>query len=178
MRADSIRIANLTLHTRNAFPAGPRSAPIGQFQIEGLIRRALQNPDSLFWVGTRQEGNRTLDLVRFADRGLPFAFRFVFDRSTGLPFAMETDNDDPVMGDVLTRVTFGDWRKVGAFRLPWSQEQRLNGVRYQRLTATSLAVDTEIPDSLFASPGGLDAGDQPPPQLAATPMWSLRITSW
>ena len=168
--SDSIRIANLTLRTRNAFPAGPRSAPIGQFQIEGLIRRALQNPDSLFWVGTRQEGNRTLDLVRFADRGLPFAFRFVFDRSTGLPFAMETDNDDPVMGDVLTRVTFGDWRKVGAVRLPWSQEQRLNGVRYQRLTATSLAVDTEIPDSLFAIPGGLDAGDQPPPQLAATPI--------
>ena len=165
---DSVRIANLTLRTRNVFPAGPRGGPIGQFQIEGLIRRALQNPDSLFWVGTRQEGKRTLELVRFADRGMVFPFRFVFDRSTGLPLAMETDTDDPVMGDVLTRVTFGDWRKVGSVRLPWSQEQRLNGVRYQRITVTSLAVDSEIPDSLFAIPAGLETDNPPPPQLAAT----------
>jgi hypothetical protein len=92
---DSIRIANLTLRTRNAFPAGPRSAPVGQFQIEGLIRRRSRTPTvcSGWGLVRRAIARSSWCALR---TGMPFAFRFVFDRSTGLPLAMETDNDDPV----------------------------------------------------------------------------------
>jgi len=109
-----------------------------------------------------------VDVVRFADRGLPFPLRLVFDRTTGLPVAMETDNDDAVMGDVLTRMSLSDWRKAGGIKLPWVQEQRRDGVRYLRFTHTRLQVNTELPDSAFIIPAGLDPDDQPPPKLAAT----------
>lgn len=167
-RPDSSLIANLTLRTRQAFPGGPRGAPVGQFQPEGLIRRALQNPDSLFWVGTRREGNREVNVIRFGDRGFPFPLRLLFDQETGLLLALETDNDDAVLGDVLTRVSFSDWHKSGALQLPWVQEQRRNGVRYQRFTTTALQLDRDCPDSLFAIPAGLDQDEQPPQQLAAS----------
>ena len=167
---DSVRIANLSLRTRSAFPAPPGGAAVGQFQIENLIRRALENPDSLFWVGTRTEGSRSVDVVRFADRGLQFPLRLVFDHETGLPVAIETDNDDAVMGDVLTRTTFSDWRPVGPIRLPFVQEQRRNGVRYLRFTHTKILANTELSESQYAIPAGLDPDDNPPAELKATPI--------
>ena len=167
---DSIRVANLSLRTKSVFPGGPASAPVGQFQIEGLIRRALETPDSVSWAGSRREGNRTVDVVRFADRGLQFPLRLVLDRDTGLPVAMETDNDDPVMGDVLTRMSLSDWRQAGPIKLPWVQEQRRNGVRYLRFTHTKIRVNSEIAESLYAIPAGLDPDDRPPPELKAAPI--------
>lgn len=177
---DSVRIANLSLRTKTVFPAGPASAPVGQFQIEGLIRRALENPDSVHWVGSRREGSRTVDVVRFGDRGLQFPLRLIFDRETGLPLAMETDNDDAVLGDVLTRMSLSDWRQVGPVKLPFVQEQRRNGVRYLRFVHTKIQANTDIAASLYAIPPGLDPDDNPPPELKATPigkdLWLLRGT--
>ena len=167
---DSVRVANLTLRTRSAFPAPPGGAAVGQFQIENLMRRGLQNPDSLFWVGSRTEGNRTVDVVRFADRAVQFPLRFIVDRETGLPAAIETDNDDAVMGDVLTRTSLSDWRQVGPIKLPFVQEQRRNGVRYLRFTHTKIEANTELGDDQYTIPSGLDPDDSPPPDLKATPI--------
>ena len=177
---DSIRVANLSLRTKTVFPAGPNSAPVGQFQIEGLIRRALANPDSVHGVGSRREGERAVDVVRFGERGLAFPLRLVFDRETGLPLAMETDNDDAVMGDVLTRMSLSDWRQVGPIKLPFVQEQRRNGVRYLRFVHTSIRANTELAANRYTIPPGLDPDDNPPPELKATPigkdLWLLRGT--
>jgi glyoxylase-like metal-dependent hydrolase (beta-lactamase superfamily II) len=169
-RPDSVAGVNLTLRTSFGFPARA-AAPVGQLMPEGLIRRALAaSPDSLTWIGTRRDGDRMVAVVRFGEPNVPFVQRLVIDQETG-QLALEADTDDPVLGDVLTRFVFLDYRPVGnGLTLPHRIEQRRNGVLFQAFVVRSVVVNKPIADSLFTVPPGFPPDPPPPATLTAAPI--------
>ena len=53
-----------------------------------------------------------------------FDFTILFDRSTKLPAAVRTRDDDWIYGDVNFDLVFGDWRSVDGIKIPSSKHIR------------------------------------------------------
>jgi hypothetical protein len=100
--------------------------------------------------GSDEVGETSVDAVRFTDRlGAPVDF--YFDVATGVPVGFRAVNHTG-RGDASILTVFGDWRMVGAVRLPHRATIMHGSAVYQyRMTASS----TEwINDRDFHAPDG------------------------
>jgi len=129
---------------------------------ESLLLAAWNRPESLRWLGLDEALGRKERAVSFADADGTETSLY-FDAQTGLLNRAETLGDDPVLGDVMVEVVYGDWRAVNKLLLPFRYTDKINGVTLQDVQASSILLDTHPPDSLFALPEGYAKIDPQPP---------------
>jgi len=121
---------------------------------ESLLLRAWNSPQTLRSLGEAQYEGRAQQVISFADiDGAQVAL--YFDAQTRLLTKRETLSDDPVLGVIANETVFSDWRPVGNLTLPYRYTDKVGGSIFIDMQASSIALNTQPPDSLFAPPEGM-----------------------
>jgi glyoxylase-like metal-dependent hydrolase (beta-lactamase superfamily II) len=89
-----------------------------------LLLKALDAPQKLSSLPDQIFDGKLLPSVAFSDGD--FDFTILFDRSTKLPAAVRTRDDDWIYGDVNFDLVFGDWRLVDGIKIPYLQTYKVN----------------------------------------------------
>jgi glyoxylase-like metal-dependent hydrolase (beta-lactamase superfamily II) len=114
-----------------------------------LLVRALDNPQSISELPDQTIAGRSLPAVSIKSGGNTFIV--LFDRTTKLPAAVRTRDNDFVYGDSNYDVILSDWRDVGGgAKRAHNLSFQLNGIEVQRLTLKEVAVDAPIAANTFA----------------------------
>jgi glyoxylase-like metal-dependent hydrolase (beta-lactamase superfamily II) len=154
-------------------PAPMNPAVVASFETDvrrfpdRLLLAALDNPLALSTLPVRTFRGRPHDGVRYAAG--PDTLSLFFDRANGLLTVLETLTDDPVLGDRRTENWFTRWQGVsGGVLYPRQFDRFWNGRLQQHSVFTSVTINPEIADSLFAIPDSIAARAQrsnptPPP---------------
>jgi glyoxylase-like metal-dependent hydrolase (beta-lactamase superfamily II) len=135
---------------------------------EGLLRIALERPETLLSLGPAQEGGRRYDLVALADRDGTQLVLYL-DAGTHLPARAETRRGHRVYGDTTADVVFDDYRRAGPLSLPHAWTTRVAGVPVSRFRARAIAVDAPEDAAWFQAPVEFAAAEDPPAALRVEP---------
>jgi glyoxylase-like metal-dependent hydrolase (beta-lactamase superfamily II) len=127
----------LAAHLRERERASPR-----------LLVRALEAPESISALPDQTIGDRSLPAVSIKTRAGTFSV--LFDRTTHLPAAVRTRDDDFVYGDSNYDLILSDWKDVGGTKRAHTLSFQINGMEVQRLTLKEVAIDAPIPANTFA----------------------------
>jgi hypothetical protein len=113
-----------------------------------LLLAALDAPANVAPLPDQQLGDTTLPAVAFTDRGTRFVI--LFDRTSHLPKAVRTRDDDNVYGDSDYELTLADWRDVSGVKLAFARSYRLNGIEVHKVTYDEVTANPPIPPDTFA----------------------------
>ena len=115
-----------------------------------LLLRALDNPQDVSAIADQRLGEESHPAVAF-NQG-PTRYIILFHRTTKLPVAVRTRDDDHIYGDSDYDVVLGDWKSVGGAQLAHSLSFRLGGRETQRLTYKEVAANPAIATATFEVP--------------------------
>jgi glyoxylase-like metal-dependent hydrolase (beta-lactamase superfamily II) len=155
-----------------------RSSPI-------LLLKALDAPQKLSAVPDQKLGGGefqggfggffpavSLPAVAFRDGGTTFTI--LFDRTTHLPAAIRTLDDDAILGDSNYDLILGDWRAVGGVRMAWALTYTLDNIRIAKLAYTDVVANPAIAANTFVFPEEIAKGAKPPATVDVPYQWVLR----
>jgi glyoxylase-like metal-dependent hydrolase (beta-lactamase superfamily II) len=123
-----------------------------------ILINALTRAKSLLRLADQIIRGRQHYVVAFTDRG--HQVLLVVDADTRLLRKVVFLEDDPVAGDIQNELIFDDWRQVGAVKLPFSLQYRVNGHDVATETIDTLENDVDIKDSDFEIPEELEHIDE------------------
>src|SRR5215470_17161088 len=155
--------------------SGIRLAALQRELIRGaptLLLRALESPQSLSAIEDQELNHQTLPAVVLTVG--PNKFIIMFDRTTKLPAAVRTRDEDNIWGDANYDMVPGDWKTVGGVKIAHSQSYRLNAMEVQRLNFSELTVNTPIAPATFAVPDAVKAAAKPPAMSNVPYQWVMR----
>ena len=129
---------------------------------EGLLRAALERPETLVALGRVEEDGASRDVIAFADESGTL-IRLYFDATTHLLARAETLRSHRIYGDTTSDTVFTDYRAVGALRLPFTVTTRVRGIPASRLAIRSVVLDAPLEAAWFEPPAD-PVEILPPPQ--------------
>jgi len=112
-----------------------------------LILRALNAPQKLTALPDQMLENKPLPAVAFADGDINFTI--LFDRTTKLPAAIRSLDDDPVYGDVEFDLVLSDWKQVGGIKMAHTHAYRVNHAQVGHVTFREIEINPTIPPETF-----------------------------
>jgi len=118
---------------------------------EGLLRMALDRPETLVSLGTIDEGGARLEAIAFSDLAGTLT-RLYFDALTHRLVRSETLRTHGIYGDTTGDVVYSDYRATGPFMLPYSVVTRVGGVPVARLVIRSIEIDAAPQPEWFKPP--------------------------
>jgi hypothetical protein len=137
----------------------------------GLLLAALEKPESVAAIEDQKLGDQTFPAVAFNDGTVRFII--LFDRSTKLPAAVRTRDEDNIWGDSNYDLVLSDWKDVAGAKIAHSQSYRLNAMEVQRVTFKDVTANAPLDPKAFAVPDAVKAAARPAP--ASVPyQWVLR----
>jgi glyoxylase-like metal-dependent hydrolase (beta-lactamase superfamily II) len=98
----------------------------------------------------------------------------LFDRTTRLPVAARTRDEDNIWGDSNYDVVFSDWKDVSGVKVAHSLSFRLNAVEVQRITYKEIAVNAPVDPKLFAVSDAVKQADDKAAPAYVPYQWVLR----
>jgi glyoxylase-like metal-dependent hydrolase (beta-lactamase superfamily II) len=113
-----------------------------------------------------------LPAVAFADGGTTFTV--LFNRTTHLPAAIRTLDDDALLGDSNYDLILSDWQPVGHVKIARSLNYTLNNMRIGKMEYTEVVANPAIPDGTFIFPKAIRASAKPPATGGVPYQWVLR----
>ena len=113
-----------------------------------LLLAALDAPAKVAPLPDQAFGDTTLPAVAFTDHGTRFAI--LFDRTSHLPKAVRTRDDDNVYGDSDYELTLADWRDVAGVKVAFARSYRLNGGEVHKVVYDEVTANAPIPPDAFA----------------------------
>jgi len=137
-----------------------------------LLLRALDAPQSVSAIADQKLDNQTLPAVVFANGADKYII--MFDRTTKLPAAVRTRDEDNIWGDSNYDMVLSDWRTVGGVKIAFSRVSKLNSMEVQRLTLTEATPNATIAPALFAIPDVVKAAAKPPATADVPFQWVIR----
>jgi len=117
-------------------------------QTPGLLLRAMENPQSVAAIEDQKLGDQTLPAVAVTSGGTRYII--LFDRTTKLPAAVRTRDDDHIYGDANYDMIPSDWKDVGGIKLAHTLSFQLNGMEVQRLVYKEVTPNPTIAADTFA----------------------------
>jgi glyoxylase-like metal-dependent hydrolase (beta-lactamase superfamily II) len=155
-----------------------RSSPILLLKAIDAPRQLSALPDQLLGGGAFQGGFGgffppvSLPAVAFADGGTTFTI--LFDRTTHLPVAIRTLDDDAILGDSNYDLILSDWRPLGRVQVARSLTYTLDNIRIAKMEYTEVAANPSIPEETFIVPDAIKAAAKPPATGEVPYQWVLR----
>jgi glyoxylase-like metal-dependent hydrolase (beta-lactamase superfamily II) len=125
-----------------------------------LLLRALESPEDLSSIEDQKLGDQTLPAVAFAQGQVKYII--IFDRSTRLPAAVRTRDEDNIWGDANYDEVLGDWTDVAGVKVAKTRSFQLNGMEVQRLAFKEFVANAPLPPETFAVPDDIRTAAQPP----------------
>jgi glyoxylase-like metal-dependent hydrolase (beta-lactamase superfamily II) len=155
-----------------------RSSPV-------LLLKALDAPQRLTALPDQQLGGGAfyggfggkfpavfLPAVAFADGETTFTI--LFDRTTHLPAAIRTLDDDAILGDSNYDLILSDWRLAGRVQIARSLTYTLDNIRIGKMEYTEVVANPPIADKTFELPAAVRAAVKPPAAGEVPYQWVLR----
>jgi len=150
-----------------AFPPAPNRSMLSSQVTARWKQAAMQSPAALIQYALSHR--KQVETLPDADwngkkhkvisisgmSGWPQPVRLYFDPSTRLPAKAETLEDDPVYGDALYEVAYGDWRPAGATRAPYAITETLAGSPLSESTRTEVIDDPDLDEDAFTVPDAM-----------------------
>jgi len=112
-----------------------------------LLLRAMDNPQAVSAIADQRFGEQMLPAIAYQ----PGNTRYIvlFDRTSKLPVAVRTRDDDHIYGDSDYDLVLGDWKSVNGAQLAHSLSFRLGGREVQRLTYKEVTANPTIATATF-----------------------------
>jgi glyoxylase-like metal-dependent hydrolase (beta-lactamase superfamily II) len=136
---------------------------------------AIDRPQSVAAIEDQKLGNQTLPAVVLTDAP-PYNFKYIimFDRTTKLPAAVRTRDEDNIWGDANYDMILSDWKTVGGLKVAHIRSYQLNGMEVQRFTTKEITLNAAIPTATFAVPDAIKAAAKPPATSNVPFQWVMR----
>jgi glyoxylase-like metal-dependent hydrolase (beta-lactamase superfamily II) len=115
-----------------------------------LLVRALENPQAISAIEDQRLGEVAHPAVALNIGNTRYIV--LFDRTSKLPVAVRTRDDDHIYGDSNYDVLLGDWKSVGGAQVAHSLSFRLGGRETQRLTYKEVTANPVIAAATFEVP--------------------------
>jgi hypothetical protein len=112
-----------------------------------LVLRAMESPQNVKPIEDQKLGDQSLPAASFNYNGTTYIM--LFDRTTKLPAAVRTRDDDHIYGDSNYDMVLADWRDVGGIKLAHSLTFKLNGMDVQQLTYREVTPNPTIAPDTF-----------------------------
>src|SRR5262249_11946401 len=103
-----------------------------------------------------------------------FKYTIMFDRSTHLPAAVRTQDEDNIWGDQNYDVILGDWKSVGGIKVAHSRSYKLGDMEIQRLTYKEVTANPTLAANTFQVPDAVKAAAKPPATKDVPYQWVIR----
>jgi hypothetical protein len=113
-----------------------------------------------------------LPAVAFGDGGTTFTI--LFDRTTHLPVAIRTLDDDALIGDSSYDLILSDWQPAGGVQIAHSLTYTLDNIRIAKMNYTDVVANPPIPDETFVFPAAIKESTKPPATGDVPYQWVLR----
>ncbi len=114
----------------------------------------------------------SLPAVAFTDGATTFTI--LFDRTTHLPAAIRTLDDDAILGDSNYDMILSDWRSVGGVRVAHSLIYTLDNIRIAKSEYAEAIANPAIPPDTFLIPDAISAVAKAPATTAVPYQWVIR----
>jgi len=144
---------------------GARGSPV-------LLLRAMDSPQNVSAIADQKLGNQTLPAVTYTEG--PNKFIILFDRTTKLPAAIRTRDEDNIWGDANYDLILSDWKTVGGVKIAHGRSFKLNDMEVQRLTYKEVTANAPLAPTTFAVPDAVKAAAKPPATANVPYQWVLR----
>jgi hypothetical protein len=155
-----------------------RSSPSLLLKAIDAPQRLSALPDQLLGGGAFEGGfggvfpARSLPAVAFADGGTMFTI--LFDRTTHLPAAIRTLDDDAILGDSNYDLIFSDWRPISGVQVARSLTYTLDNIKIAKTEYKEIVANPSIPEETFVVPDVIKGAAKPPATGAVPYQWVLR----
>lgn len=144
---------------------GARVSPI-------LLLRAMNSPQNVAAIEDQKLGNQTLPAVQYTEGQNKFII--LFDRTTHLPAAVRTRDEDNIWGDANYDVVLSDWKLAGGVKFAQQRSFKLNDMEVQRMTFKEITVNQPIPPETFAIPDAVKSAAKPAATANVPYQWVIR----
>ena len=112
-----------------------------------LLLKALDAPQKLSALPDQMLDGKPLPAVAFADGDATFTI--LFDRTTKLPAAIRSLDDDQIYGDVEYDLVLSDWKPVGGVKMAYTNAYKINHVEVGHVTYREIEINPSIPSETF-----------------------------
>jgi glyoxylase-like metal-dependent hydrolase (beta-lactamase superfamily II) len=137
-----------------------------------LLLAALDNPQNVSAIADQKLGNQTYPAVALASG--PTKYIVLFDRTTKLPVAIRTRDEDNIWGDSDYDMILSDWKTVSGVKMAASRSYKLNDMEVQHINYTDMTVNPTLPASTFAVPDAVKAAAKPAATKDVPYQWVIR----
>jgi glyoxylase-like metal-dependent hydrolase (beta-lactamase superfamily II) len=136
-----------------------------------LLLKALDDSKNVSAMGPQKLGKDSLPAIAYTDRAAKFTI--LLDRTTHLPAAIRTKDDDNIHGDSNYDLVLGDWKTVGGVKIAHALSYRFNDVEVANVTYKEVTANPTIAADAFAITDALKSAAKKPP--STTPyQWVIR----
>jgi glyoxylase-like metal-dependent hydrolase (beta-lactamase superfamily II) len=144
---------------------GARGSPV-------LLLRAMNNPQNVAAIADQKLGNQNLPAVQYTEG--PNKYIILFDRTTHLPAAVRTRDEDNIWGDANYDLVLSDWRTVGGVKIAFNRSSQLNGMEVQHLTYKEFTPNATLAANTFEIPDNVKAAFKPTTMANIPYQWVIR----
>jgi glyoxylase-like metal-dependent hydrolase (beta-lactamase superfamily II) len=137
-----------------------------------LLLNALESPQNLSPIEDQTLDGQALPAVAFAQG--PTRYIIMFDRTTKLPAAVRTRDEDNIWGDSNYDMVMSDWKTVNGVKVAQTRSFRLGSIEVQRLTYKDIAFNPPVDPKAFAAPDAVKEAAKPPATANVPYQWVLR----
>jgi glyoxylase-like metal-dependent hydrolase (beta-lactamase superfamily II) len=137
-----------------------------------LLLQALASPQSVAAIEDQKLGNQTYPAAVVTSGA--FKYIVLFDRTTKLPVAVRTREEDNIWGDQNYDMVLSDWTTVAGVKYAKTRSFKLGDIEVQRLSFTETTPNATIAPTTFAVPDAVKAAAKPPATSDVPYQWVLR----
>ncbi len=137
-----------------------------------LLLNALESPQNVSAIEDQKLGNQTLPAAVFTQGSTKYII--LFDRTTKLPAAVRTRDEDNIWGDANYDVILNDWKTVAGVKIAHSRSYKLNDMEVQRLTYKEITANSTVAPDTFAIPDAVKAAAKPAATANVPYQWVQR----
>jgi len=138
-------------HAANLREAG-RTSPL-------LLLNMLNSPANLAAIADQKLGNETLPAVVYTAG--PRKYIVLFDRTTKLPAAVRTQDEDNIWGDQNYDAILSDWKTVSGIKMAYTRSFKLGDMQIQQVLVREATANGSISPNTFAIPDGVKTAFKP-----------------
>jgi len=118
-----------------------------------LMLALLDAPAGVSAIADQKLGNQTLPAVLYTVGARKYII--MFDRTTKLPAAVRTHDEDNIWADQNYDAILSDWKTVGGIKVAHTRSFKLGDMEIQRLTYKEITANAPIAPTTFAIPDTL-----------------------
>jgi glyoxylase-like metal-dependent hydrolase (beta-lactamase superfamily II) len=137
-----------------------------------LLLNAMESPQDVSAIADQKLGDQTLPAIAFK-RG-PDTLIVLFDRTTKLPAAIRTRDEDNIYGDSNYDAILSDWKTIGGAKIAHAWSYRLGDMEVQRLNFKEVTANTPLTPATFQVSDAVKAAAKPAATANVPYQWVLR----